>query len=118
MTSVVTEAIVDEFEKSMCDSGTSTNTFNETVGDDMKRTGGGIFNFIAERDDDLEDQGKRFLHCCYDHFDDIDFFLTIVFEFVQNMMKFLFLMVSHKQKRSQHIDVTLLYYREQFSFFI
>jgi len=115
---ILTDAIVDEFEKSMCDSGTSTNTFNETVGDDMKRTGGGIFNFIAERDDDLEDQGKRFLHCCYDHFDDIDFFLTIVFEFVQNMMKFLFLMVSHKQKRSQHIDATLLYYREQFSFFI
>ena len=73
---ILTDAIVDEFEKSMCDSGTSTN-----------------INFIAERYDDLEDQGKKFLHCCYDHFDDIDFFLTIVFEFVQNMMQFMFLIL-------------------------
>jgi hypothetical protein len=68
--------------RSMCDSG--TNTFNETVGDDMERTDGGIYD-VAEGDDDVKDKVKRFLHCCYDHFDDIDFFLIIVFDFVQKL---------------------------------
>ena len=98
---ILTDAIVDEYEKSMCDSG--TNTFNETVGHDMERTDGDFFDVTDEGGDYLEDEGKRFLHSSYDHFDDIDFFLIIVFDFVQNMMTVFFL-VSHKQKRSQHIE--------------
>ena len=88
---ILTDAIVYEFETSMCASGT-INTSNETIGVDMERTDGGIYD-VPEGDND-EDEGKRFLHSCYDHFDDIDFFLIIVFDFVQIMMKFVSLMVS------------------------
>jgi hypothetical protein len=89
---ILTDAIVYEFETSMCASGT-INTSNETIGVDMERTDGGIYD-VPEGDNDVEDEGKRFLHSCYDHFDDIDFFLIIVFDFVQIMMKFVSLMVS------------------------
>ena len=92
---ILTDEIVYEFETSMCASGT-INTSNETIGVDMERTDGVIYD-VREGDNDVEDEGKRFLHSCYDHFDDIDFFLIIVFDFVQIMMKFVSLMVSQSQ---------------------